>query len=197
MLASPQMVVRSVAGRLQTSLKSEEGLNLLSNISKGTDTGARGGCSAGWHGAAIMIWNLTRSGGWDRWPVRLSSGRAGQNRPQLSHASSRKISWHPIWLGVTLSRTLRHDVDRSSLSNGQDRQHGPHDRCQFGECHSGIGSPGSVFSSSDDQPFCWLLLAASVMSCAARSRAGRRAVRTAAFVGRCSPKPAVTSAHSP
>ena len=42
MLASPQMVVRSVAGRLQTSLKSEEGLNLLSNISKGTEIWGEG-----------------------------------------------------------------------------------------------------------------------------------------------------------
>ena len=37
MLSSPQLVVRSVAGRLQTSLDSEEGLNLLSNMAKGTE----------------------------------------------------------------------------------------------------------------------------------------------------------------
>ncbi len=42
MLASPQMVVRSVAARLQTSLDSEEGLNLLSNISKGTEIWGEG-----------------------------------------------------------------------------------------------------------------------------------------------------------
>lgn len=37
MLHSPQLVVRSVAGRLQASLDTEEGLNLLSNLSKGTE----------------------------------------------------------------------------------------------------------------------------------------------------------------
>jgi type IV secretion system protein VirD4 len=42
MLASSQMTVRSVAGRLQTSLASEEGLNLLSNIAKGTEMWAEG-----------------------------------------------------------------------------------------------------------------------------------------------------------
>jgi type IV secretion system protein VirD4 len=43
MLASPQMVVRSVAARLQTSLDSEEGRNLLSNLTKGTEIWSEGG----------------------------------------------------------------------------------------------------------------------------------------------------------
>lgn len=42
MLMSPQMVARSVAGRLLTSLDSEEGLNLLSNLAKGTELWGEG-----------------------------------------------------------------------------------------------------------------------------------------------------------
>ena len=43
MLASPQMVVRSVAARLQTSLNADEGLNLMSNLTKGTEIWSEGG----------------------------------------------------------------------------------------------------------------------------------------------------------
>jgi type IV secretion system protein VirD4 len=42
MLGSSHMVVRSAAARLQASLETEEGLNLLSNISKGTEVWSQG-----------------------------------------------------------------------------------------------------------------------------------------------------------
>jgi type IV secretion system protein VirD4 len=42
MLASSQLVVRSVAARLQASLATEEGMNLLSNIAKGTEMWGEG-----------------------------------------------------------------------------------------------------------------------------------------------------------
>ena len=55
MLTSRQLVVRSVAGRLLASLKTEEGLNLLSNISKGTEI---------W-GAGRVLGRLGRSSDFD------------------------------------------------------------------------------------------------------------------------------------
>lgn len=42
MMQSRQMVVRSAASRLMTALKTEEGLNLLSNLSKGTEIWGEG-----------------------------------------------------------------------------------------------------------------------------------------------------------